>query len=429
MQKKKVLSIVMASTLAATLVAGAGTFAYLQANTGTITNKFGKAAEGEDYLLLKLEETGVTLDEQGNGEKSYTIKAGEQDDKDPTVTVTNTIDVFTFVEISDKTTLEGQKLVKYAIDNGWTELAGIYCADENVTDIFYRIVPADADNKIFSVIDSDKINYAGKVTKNEINENDVTLAFQAHCIQTTPYITENETQLGAAIAAYKQLDRAVDYEPEENFNTYDNEDGTVNIYSYNGSNSVVNIPPTIDGMTVVKIGNNAFRENETITKVTIPSTVTEVEVGAFSKTPNLTQVKISKNLTNLWGSAFKESGLTDITIPAGVKTLTDSCLSDNPNLVTVNMTEGLEEIGNNVFANCTSLKTVFLPEGLTKLSGAAFNGCTSLESVTIPESVTDFGESFNFEGCDLTKLTIRGVAGSPAQTYAENNGIKFEAIS
>ena len=409
MQKKKVLSIVMASTLAATLVAGAGTFAYLQANTGTITNKFGKAAEGEDYLLLKLEETGVTLDEQGNGEKSYTIKAGEQDDKDPTVTVTNTIDVFTFVEISDKTTLEGQKLVKYAIDNGWTELTGIYCADENVTDIFYRIVPADADNKIFSVIDSDKINYAGKVTKNEINENDVTLAFQAYCIQTTPYITDNETQLNAAIAAYEELGRAVNYEPEENFTIEEIDDDTVTVTLYNGSSSVVNIPPTIAGKTVVKIGNNAFRKNETITKVTIPSTVTEVEVGAFSKTPNLTQVKISKNLTNLCGQAFAESGLTEITIPAGVQTLTDSCFAYNPNLVTVNMTEGLEEIGNNVFANCTSLKTMFLPEGLTKLGGAAFNGCTSLESVTIPESVTDFGESFNFEGCDLTKLTIRGV--------------------
>ena len=429
MQKGKVLSIVMASTLAATLVAGAGTFAYLQANTGTITNKFGKAAEGEDYLLLKLEETGVTLDEQGNGEKSYTIKAGEQDDKDPTVTVTNTIDVFTFVEISDKTTLEGQKLVKYAVDNGWTELTGIYCADENVTDIFYRIVPADADNKIFSVIESDKINYAGKVTKNEIDENNVTLAFQAHCIQTTPFITDSETQLEAAIAAYKELGRAVNYEPEENFTIDEIDDDTVAVTLYKGSSSVVNIPPTIDGKNVVKIGNNAFRKNETITKVTIPSTVTEVEVGAFNKTPNLTQVKISKNLTNLCGQAFAESGLTEITIPAGVQTLTDSCFAYNPNLVTVNMTEGLEEIGNNVFANCTSLKTVFLPEGLTKLSGAAFNGCTSLESVTIPESVTDFGESFNFEGCDLTKLTIRGVAGSPAQTYAETYGIKFEAIS
>lgn len=429
MQKKKVLSIVMASTLAATLVAGAGTFAYLQANTGMITNKFGKSAESEDNLLLKLEETGVTLDEQGNGEKSYTIKAGEQDDKDPTVTVTNTIDVFTFVEISDKTTLQGQKLVKYAIDNGWTELTGIYCADENVTDIFYRLVPANADNKIFSVIDSDKINYAGKVTKNEINENDVTLAFQSYCIQTTPYITDSATPLDAAIAAYKELGRAVNYESEENFTIEEAGDDTVAVTLYKGSNSVVNIPPTINGKTVVSIDTKAFYDNSTVTKVTIPSTVTEVGVGAFSKTPNLTQVKISKNLTDLWGSAFKETGLTEITIPAGVKTLTDACFANNPNLVTVNMTEGLEEIGNNVFANCTSLKTVFLPEGLTTLSGAAFNGCTSLESVMIPESVTDFGESFNFEGCDLAKLTIRGVAGSPAQTYAEKNNIQFEAIA
>ena len=84
MQKKKLLTITLASTLAATLVAGAGTFAYLSANTGTITNKFGKSAEGEDYLQLKLEETGVILDAKGNGDKSYIIKAGEQDDKDPT---------------------------------------------------------------------------------------------------------------------------------------------------------------------------------------------------------------------------------------------------------------------------------------------------------------------------------------------------------
>ena len=429
MQKKKVLSIVMASTLAATLVAGAGTFAYLQANTGTITNKFGKAAKGEDYLLLKLEETGVTLDDQGNGEKSYTITAGGQDDKDPTVTVTNTLDVFTYIEISDKTTLEGKKLVKYAVENGWTELEGIYCINEDVTDIFYRIVPADADNKVFSVIDSDKVNYADKVTKEKIDEDDVTLAFQAHCIQTTPYIDNNDTTLEAAIAAYKELGRAVNYEPEDSFTVEELDDDTVAIALYKGSSSVVNIPPTIDGKTVVSIDTKAFYDNSTVTKVTIPSTVTEVGVGAFSKTPNLTQVKVSKNLTNIWGSAFKESGLTSITIPAGVKTLTDSCFADNTDLVTVNMTEGLEEIGNNVFSGCTSLKTVYLPEGLTKLSGSVFNGCTSLESVTIPASVTDFGETFNFEDCDLTKLTIRGEAGSAAQTYAETNGITFEAIT
>ena len=256
----------------------------------------------------------------------------------------------------------------------------------------------------------------------------MTLAFQAHCIQTTPFITDNEEQLDAAIAAYKELGRAVNYEPEENFTVEEIDDDTVAIALYKGSNSVVNIPPTIDGKTVVAIDTKAFYDNSTITKVTIPGTVTEVGVGAFSKTPNLTEVRVSKNLTNIWGSAFKESGLTTVTIPAGVRTLTDSCFADNANLATVNMTEGLEEIGNNVFSGCTSLTTVFLPEGLTKLSGAVFNGCTSLESVTIPASVTDFGESFNFDGCDLTKLTIKGEAGSAAQTYAVNNGISFEAI-
>ena len=75
MQKKKILTAALASTLAATVIAGAGTFAYLQANTGTITNKFGKNAE--EGLDITLTETGVTLDNEGNGEKIYEIKPNQ----------------------------------------------------------------------------------------------------------------------------------------------------------------------------------------------------------------------------------------------------------------------------------------------------------------------------------------------------------------
>ena len=168
MQKKKLLTITLASTLAATLVAGAGTFAYLSANTGTITNKFGKSAEGEDYLQLKLEETGVILDAKGNGNKSYIIEAGKQDDKDPTVTVTNNVDVFTFVEISDKTELDGSKIVTYTVDAGWTKLDGVTSPNQDVTDVYYRVVGADDENKVFSVISEDRITYADTVTDEEI---------------------------------------------------------------------------------------------------------------------------------------------------------------------------------------------------------------------------------------------------------------------
>ena len=203
MQKKKLLTITLASTLAATLVAGAGTFAYLSANTGTITNKFGKSAEGEDYLQLKLEETGVILDSKGNGNKSYIIEAGEQDDKDPTVTVTNNVDVFTFVEISDKTELDGNKIVTYTVDAGWTKLDGVTSPNQDVTDVYYRVVGADDENKVFSVISEDRITYAATVTDEEIKEDDVTLAFQSFSIEKAPFTDEDVTI--AATAAYNAL--------------------------------------------------------------------------------------------------------------------------------------------------------------------------------------------------------------------------------
>lgn len=203
MQKKKLLTITLASTLAATLVAGAGTFAYLSANTGTITNKFGKSAEGEDYLQLKLEETGVILDSKGNGNKSYIIEAGEQDDKDPTVTVTNNVDVFTFVEISDKTELDGNKIVNYTVDEGWTKLDSVTSPNQDVTDVYYRVVGADDTNKVFSVISEDRITYADTVTDEEIKEDDVTLAFQSFSIEKAPFTDEDVT--AAAAAAYNAL--------------------------------------------------------------------------------------------------------------------------------------------------------------------------------------------------------------------------------
>lgn len=44
--------------------------------------------------------------------------------------------------------------------------------------------------------------------------------------------------------------------------------------------------------------------------------------------------------------------------------------------------------------------------------------------VTIPESVTEI-EDFAFDGCK--KLTIHAPAGSAAEQYAKENGIRFEA--
>ena len=430
MQKKKILTAALASTLAATVIAGAGTFAYLQANTGTITNKFGKnAKEGLDITLT---ETGVTLDNEGNGEKIYEIKPNQQDDKDPTVTVTNNIDVFTFVEISDKTTLDNNKIVNYLVDEGWTkmtdELADDELVNDEVTDVYYRIVAADADNKEFPVIKDNEITYARNVAGDKIDNDDVTIAFQAFCIDKAPFVEDGKQEIVSAADAYKAIPRVLAYEPEGNFTTAAVDEDTVAVTGYTGTNTEINIPRTIDGKTVVEIANNAFKNKTTVTKVVVPSTVTEIGVAAFQSTPNLKEVRLSKNLNELSDEAFFNSGLESIKIPAGVDSITDSCFENCPSLETVTFSKGLKTLGENAFKSCISLKTVVLPDGLESLGGSTFVGCINLESVTIPASCTTFVDDEIFKDCDLTKLTIKGEAGSAAQTYAENNGITFEAI-
>lgn len=430
MQKKKILTAALASTLAATVIAGAGTFAYLQANTGTITNKFGKNAE--EGLDITLTETGVTPDNEGNGEKIYEIKPNQQDDKDPTVTVTNNIDVFTFVEISDKTTLDNNKIVNYLVDEGWTkmtdELADDELVNDEVTDVYYRIVAADTDNKEFPVIKDNEITYARNVTGDKIDNDDVTIAFQAFCIDKAPFVEDGKQEIVSAADAYKAIPRVLAYEPEANFTTVAVTEDTIAVREYIGTNTVVNIPRTINGKTVVEIENNAFANNTTVTKVTVPSTVTFINVAAFQSTPNLKEVRLSKNLTELSDKAFFNSGIESIRIPAGVTDIVDSCFENCPSLETVTFSKGLKTLGENAFKSCISLKTVVLPDGLESLGGSTFVGCINLESVTIPASCTTFVDDEIFKDCDLTKLTIKGEAGSAAQTYAENNGITFEAI-
>ena len=429
-KRKKLVTMSIAAALVTSLFVGAGSFAYLQANTGTITNKFEKNNDSD--LLLTLTETGVTPDADGNGEKLYVIEQGQTAEKDPTVTVNNTVDVFTFVEISDNTTYDNTKIVLYDVDAGWKKLEGVPCINDDVTAVYYRIVEAAEQDKNYSVIQGDTIRYADTITQEKIKGSDVTLAFQAFCIEDQPFLDPAKTELDSAIDAYHALGRAFDYEPEENFTTYDgDEDNTVIISGYTGSNTEINIPPAIDGKTVVGIANRAFADNTVIQKVRIPDTVTDVAVAAFHNTPGLKSVRLSKGLVDLRGQAFYQSGLTTVTVPKGVQSITDRCFADNPDLKTVNLPVGLEQIGDHVFMNCTSLEEITLPDGLTRLGGGAFSGCTSLKTVVIPASVTDFQESepFNFEDCNLTQLTIKGEAGSEAESYANAHNIHFEVIA
>ena len=222
-----------------------------------------------------------------------------------------------------------------------------------------------------------------------------------------------------------------------------NLDGTsVTVTGYTGPGGAINIPATLTGLPVTRIGEFAFQENNSLTSVTIPEGVTSIGEQAFGWCNSLTSVTIPGTVTSFERAAFYScSSLTSVTILPGVTTIEDWAFASCSSLTgievdaanndfssrdgilfnkaqttliqcpggkegTYTIPEGVTSIGNGAFFFCKSLTSVTIPEGVTSIGDFAFDSCGGLTSVTIPKSVTSIGE-WAFSSCSsLTSLTI-----------------------
>ena len=180
--KKNIAITGVAVSLAAVMLVGGGTFAYLKGETDPITNSFRT-----NQVQVSLEET------TGN---EYNIIPGTTQRKDPKVTVNNTVDAYVFVEITDET----DSLVDYAIADGWMPLNG-------VPNVYYRFVSAAQDVKEFSVLKNDEVRYSKALENHDMTDGsgslkrDINLTFNAVAIQAEPFANEEE--------AYKAKDSVI----------------------------------------------------------------------------------------------------------------------------------------------------------------------------------------------------------------------------
>jgi len=95
----------------------------------------------------------------------------------------------------------------------------------------------------------------------------------------------------------------------------------VRITSYNRYQEIgIIIPPTIQGKSVVEIGQSAF-SNRKITGVTIPDGVTSIGRYAFKDNQLMTGVTIPNSVTSIGTAAFLGNRLTSVTIPNSVTSI------------------------------------------------------------------------------------------------------------
>ena len=196
--------------------------------------------------------------------------------------------------------------------------------------------------------------------------------------------------------------------------------GTITNYKCTDKNVV--IPSIIKGVSVTRIGNNAFMYNY-LTSVIIPDSVTSIGDYAF-RGNNLTSVIIPDSVTRIGNNAFMNNYLTSVIIPNSVTSIGNGAFSFNK-LTSVTIPDSVTSIGFEAFAD-NHLTSVTIPNSVTSIGGDAFSS-NKLTSVTIPNSITHI-RSYTFTNNQLTSVTIPNSVTSIGQFAFKSNQLTSVTI-
>ena len=174
------------------------------------------------------------------------------------------------------------------------------------------------------------------------------------------------------------------------------------------------------------IENDAFENCSALKSLKCGTGLRTVEYNAFRNCDALTEVAFQEGVTTIGNNAFYDcDGLETIAIPNSVTSIGTSLLSGCEKLKNVTLGTGITQIPASMFYQCPKLESIALPYRVTSIGDSAFANSTSFKSITIPRSVTTFGSNiFSYPA----KLTIYGVSGTKAETYAGEIGATFVPI-
>lgn len=196
------------------------------------------------------------------------------------------------------------------------------------------------------------------------------------------------------------------------------------IKSYHGVDEIVTIPDSLEGKTVVGIGQYAFMGNKKIKEIHMPDSIRTIGDCAFYQCMNLESIILPKNLITLDNNAFFYCWkVENINLPHGLKTIGAGAFSQMEALKEITIPNSVLQIGANAFRFCKALQSVEIPDSITRLEDGTFGDCYALNKIILPPTVTSFGSDVFFWCNNLCE--IWGEPDSFAQNYAMESDLIF----
>ena len=180
--------------------------------------------------------------------------------------------------------------------------------------------------------------------------------------------------------------------------------------SFNGCNNLISI--TIPN-GVISISDNAFRKCSNLTSIVMSDSVTRIGESAFYDCKSLKSIYIRDiaawcNISfggNDFANPFYYAGnlylnnelVTELIIPNTVTKINDAAFRYCSSLTSIIIPDSVTSIGEFAFRHCSSLTSITIPDSVTSIGDWAFGGCNRLTEI-------------NFKGTRqdaLTRLEVR----------------------
>ena len=174
--------------------------------------------------------------------------------------------------------------------------------------------------------------------------------------------------------------------------------------------------------SVTRIGVYAFAESA-LESVTVKDAAAYMDASAFEDCQNLLTVDLGKKMSTINYTAFKNCDkLEAITIPDSVSSINTGIFENCDNLKEVKLGTGITVIPEKMCYECGSLEKIVVPYRVTTINKQAFANCPKLTEITVPKNTTKIADDvFSY----ASRMTMYGVSGSYAETYANEKGITF----